>query len=316
MRACCSASASSRGVLEYQLPAPSTGPIPCHTRIPAASSRSSRAGSSGCWERTAFAPIALQLAHERVLVARRQCVAVSARVLLDRGAVQQQPLAVEVDAPADSRSAGAGRPEPRSCSRCPRPVRACRGWDCAATTAPVPGRSRWSCRSPSDRGRASGRGSSAGCVWPPCTSEPSGGSSAVGPSLRTSTLTVTTACCGVRAHPAGASSGRSVRQLAFADRAHVHLAVQPAPVEPGAVKAFFGLPPGVPPVDAHDHRVRAGGERGAHFKRQVGAPVRAELRARRPTRSPGSSPTGSSARTRPARAPGSSSDTTRPSLHS
>ncbi len=38
--------------------APSTGPIPCHTRMPAASSRSSSPGSSGCWARTAFAPIA------------------------------------------------------------------------------------------------------------------------------------------------------------------------------------------------------------------------------------------------------------------
>ena len=100
VRACASASASSRGVLEYQLPAPSTGPTPCHTRIPAASSRSSRPGSSGCWARAALAPIAFSSLHDLALVVGRQRVAVAHRVLLDRRAVQLQSLPVEVHAPA------------------------------------------------------------------------------------------------------------------------------------------------------------------------------------------------------------------------
>ena len=42
----------------------------------------------------------LQLGHDPVLVGGRERVAVALRVLLDRGAVQLQPLAVEVHAAA------------------------------------------------------------------------------------------------------------------------------------------------------------------------------------------------------------------------
>ena len=55
-RARFSARRSSAGVFESQAPDGSTGPTPCQTRIPAASSFSSSARSSGCWERVALAP--------------------------------------------------------------------------------------------------------------------------------------------------------------------------------------------------------------------------------------------------------------------
>ncbi len=66
---------------------------------------------------------------------------------------------------------------------------------------------------------------------------------------------------------------RRFGELAFADRAHRDLPVEPAPVEPRAVKALLALRTGVAPVDPHDERVRAGGERGAAFEGQVGAAV-------------------------------------------
>ena len=51
-RAC----AASRGPREVHAPGASTGPTPIHTRMPAASRRSSSAGLSACWARVALAP--------------------------------------------------------------------------------------------------------------------------------------------------------------------------------------------------------------------------------------------------------------------
>ena len=73
-----------------------------------------------------------------------------------------------------------------------------------------------------------------------------------------------------------------LEQLALADRAHFHLAVEAAPVEPRAVEALARLRAGVAPVDPHDDRVRARGELRAQLERQVGAAVGAQRAAVHP----------------------------------
>ncbi len=101
----CSAPASSAGVCEYHLPAPSTGPTPCHTRIPAASRRSSSAGVQRVLGARGVRADRLQLANDLALVVGRQRVAAPERVLLDGRAVQLQARAVEVHQPAVPASA-------------------------------------------------------------------------------------------------------------------------------------------------------------------------------------------------------------------
>ena len=62
-------------------------------------------------------------------------------------------------------------------------------------------------------------------------------------------------------------------QLAGADRPHAYLTVDPAEVEPRAVKAGPGLGRGIAPVGSHHHRVVARGDGRAELEGQIGANV-------------------------------------------
>ena len=87
------------GVVAAHSPGWSTGPMPCQTRIPAASRRSSSGGLSGCCARVALACRWPQARHQAVHVRGRQRIAAARRVLLQRDAAQAQRPAVEQQAP-------------------------------------------------------------------------------------------------------------------------------------------------------------------------------------------------------------------------
>ena len=208
---------------------------------------------------------ALQLLDQRFLVTRRQRVAVTAGVFLEGGAVHHQALAVEEQASprpgqlaqADARrvaalvadrerqlvEVGAGR----------RPQRWIGDRDVRAELDRLPVGER---PFGGDRARSAR-------VVADFHADPHGGL----PGDRS----------GIGQH-VGRERGLDgwVEQLAFADRPYADIAVDPAPVEPRAVKAFARLRRRVAPVDADDDGVRAGRYPRARFERQVGAAVRAE----------------------------------------
>ena len=143
VRACCSASRSSVGVLEYQL----AGAFDRADALPHDDAGGVEAFEQRGVERVLRAhgvgADRLQLGDERVLIAGRERVAVAVRVLLDRGAVQLQLAAVEQDATfvpgqlaqADARGVAALLAD--------RQRSACTGWDGWATTARGWRRRRW-----------------------------------------------------------------------------------------------------------------------------------------------------------------------------
>ena len=211
----------------------------------------------------------LQLGDERVLVAGRERVAVAVRVLLDRGAVQPQLAAVEEHAPfvpgqlaqADARGVAALLADATSDSVYRF------GWlgdhSAGSATATLGAE----CDGLS-RARRSGRGTGRGCS----------ARRSVSVALRRDR-----ARRAVVAHVARRGARSPARRRARRARASsaivgsssslwpigriVTCAVEPAPVEPRAVKALLALRAGVAPVDAHDERVRAGGERARGLRR-------------------------------------------------
>ena len=208
--------------------------------IPAASRRSSRAGSSGCCERAEFAPIAFSSATIAFIVPGGEGIAVAERVGLDARAVEVQRVSVEHQVPrvpgelaqADAGAVGAlagdaqlqlveararGRPE--------------RGMFDVGD--------RRDRRGPA-RGRSAPRANASGMLWPDAASVPC------------AAIARARAVVGEHhAHPHVGGSGREgrrdrrCRELARADRPHRHLAIEPSPVEPGAVEAFGVCCPGL-----------------------------------------------------------------------
>ena len=228
----------------------------------------------------------LQLGDDPVLVARRERVAVAGR--RPPGCVapwSSRRCAVEV----------AGRPrvpgelaqaDPRRVAALARHARVPAGrgsgsaGDHSAGAATVRGRGRGRVLR---RGRAATRAKASGIgLAGPVPASPAATIVRAAPSLCTWTLTGTS--------PARGSGRPSVVAIVGADSSlapigrSVHLAVEPAPVEPRAVEAFVGLPVRVAPVDPHDAPC---GCRRASVRRssngQVGAAVRAERAGRRGT---------------------------------
>ena len=137
------------------------GPTPCQTRIPAASSRSSSAVAKRVLAAGGVGADGLQPRDDRVGVGVGERVAAARRVLLQRGAVQLQRLAVERQPPAAQRSSR--RPTRAVKTRLAGDLEAQileRRWPgshrCGRGIAP--GRGRWRRR----RGRASPARSAAG----------------------------------------------------------------------------------------------------------------------------------------------------------